>query len=206
MQNLAAHAKMVERPTLLLLHGGPGLDHATYELGLHEMSDVAQVIVYDHREQGRNGRRTADERSLGTWAEDVAQRVPQRVRPALHAVSGEHVRDGGDGPHPQALCPLERRRAPHDGPPRRSRPRSMSCAGSRRRTRPGCPMTGSEEVVASLPAASCNSSDSNTAVTECCATGRSGQGGPATVHRVLVGRAVAPLDETPIRRRSTPHG
>jgi hypothetical protein len=27
--------KMVQRPTLLLLHGGPGLDHATCKLGMH---------------------------------------------------------------------------------------------------------------------------------------------------------------------------
>jgi len=65
--------KMVERPTLLLLHGGPGLDHATYKLGLHEMSDVAQVIVYDHRGQGRSDRRTADEWNLDMWADDVVR-------------------------------------------------------------------------------------------------------------------------------------
>ena len=65
--------KMVERPTLLLLHGGPGLDHATYKLGLHELSDVAQVIVYDHRGQGRSDRRTTDEWNLDTWADDVVR-------------------------------------------------------------------------------------------------------------------------------------
>jgi pimeloyl-ACP methyl ester carboxylesterase len=65
--------KMVKRPTLLLLHGGPGLDHATYKLGLHEMSDVAQVIVYDHRGHGRSDRRSPEEWNLDTWADDVVR-------------------------------------------------------------------------------------------------------------------------------------
>ena len=63
--------KMVKRPTLLLLHGGPGLDHATYKLGMHHMSDVAQVVMYDHRGNGRSDRRTPDEWNLDTWADDV---------------------------------------------------------------------------------------------------------------------------------------
>lgn len=65
--------KMVERPTLILLHGGPGLDHATYKLGMHEMRDVAQVVMYDHRGQGRSDHRTADEWNLDTWADDVVR-------------------------------------------------------------------------------------------------------------------------------------
>ena len=65
--------KMLERPTLVLLHGGPGLDHATYKLGMHEMRDVAQVVMYDHRGQGRSDRRTPDEWTLDTWADDVVR-------------------------------------------------------------------------------------------------------------------------------------
>jgi pimeloyl-ACP methyl ester carboxylesterase len=65
--------KMVKRPTLILLHGGPGLDHATYKLGLHEMSDVAQVVVYDHRGHGRSDRRSPEEWNLDTWADDVVR-------------------------------------------------------------------------------------------------------------------------------------
>ena len=65
--------KMRKRPTLLLLHGGPGLDHATYKLGLHEVSDVAQVVVYDHRGQGRSDRRSAEEWNLDFWADDVVR-------------------------------------------------------------------------------------------------------------------------------------
>ena len=65
--------KLVERPTLLLLHGGPGLDHATYKLGMHEMRDSAQVVMYDHRGHGRSDRRTPDEWTLDTWADDVVR-------------------------------------------------------------------------------------------------------------------------------------
>ena len=54
-------AKMVQRPMLVLLHGGPGIDHGSYKLGMHKMRDVAQVVMYDHRGQGRSDRRTVDE-------------------------------------------------------------------------------------------------------------------------------------------------
>ena len=65
--------KMVPPPTLLLLLGGPGLDHATYKLGMHLMRAVAQVVMYDYRGQGRSDRRTPDERNLDTWADDVVR-------------------------------------------------------------------------------------------------------------------------------------
>ena len=65
--------KMVQRPTLLLLHGGPGMDHATYRLGMHELRDVAQVVMYDHRGQGRSDERTPDEWTLDNWADDVVR-------------------------------------------------------------------------------------------------------------------------------------
>lgn len=65
--------EMVERPTVLLLHGGPGMDHASYKLGLHELRDTAQVVMYDHRGNGRSDRRTPDEWTLDTWADDVVR-------------------------------------------------------------------------------------------------------------------------------------
>ena len=65
--------KLVQRPTLVLLHGGPGFDHATYKLGMHEMRDVAQVVMYDHRGHGRSDRGTPAEWTLDTWADDVVR-------------------------------------------------------------------------------------------------------------------------------------
>lgn len=35
---------MREKPALLLLHGGPGLDHSAFKLRFSGLSDVAQVI------------------------------------------------------------------------------------------------------------------------------------------------------------------
>ena len=37
---------MREKPTLLLLHGGPGLDHSIYKPAFSGLSDVAQVVFY----------------------------------------------------------------------------------------------------------------------------------------------------------------
>ena len=65
--------KMVERPTVLLLHGGPGMDHAGFKLGLNQLHDVAQVIMYDHRSQGRSDPRPTEEWTLDMWADDVVR-------------------------------------------------------------------------------------------------------------------------------------
>ncbi|MCU1502932.1 MAG: alpha/beta hydrolase fold, partial [Ilumatobacteraceae bacterium] len=62
------------RPTVLLLHGGPGFDHSTYK-GADAMvlDDVAQVVFYDHRGNGRSDRGTPEQWTLDTWADDVVR-------------------------------------------------------------------------------------------------------------------------------------
>ncbi|WP_209437030.1 alpha/beta fold hydrolase [Methylobacterium variabile] len=45
---------MREKPTLLLLHGGPGFDHGGFKPLFSRLSDVAQVVYYDHRGNGRS--------------------------------------------------------------------------------------------------------------------------------------------------------
>lgn len=62
-----------QRPTLVAMHGGPGLDHVGPKLALGPLRDVAQVVVYDHRGHGRSDRRTPDEWTLDTWADDVVR-------------------------------------------------------------------------------------------------------------------------------------
>jgi proline iminopeptidase len=62
---------MVERPTLLCLHGGPGFDHTMLKLWLEPLADVAQVVFLDHRGQGRSDPSTRDRWSLETWIDDV---------------------------------------------------------------------------------------------------------------------------------------
>jgi len=63
--------RMVERPTLILLHGGPGGDHSMFRPRFDELSDIAQVIYLDHRGNGRSERRTPQEWTLAQWGDDV---------------------------------------------------------------------------------------------------------------------------------------
>jgi proline iminopeptidase len=62
---------MRERPTLLLLHGGPGFDHSNYKPAFAALTDVAQVIYLDHRGQGRSERSDPSRWTLAQWADDV---------------------------------------------------------------------------------------------------------------------------------------
>jgi proline iminopeptidase len=62
---------MRERPTLVLLHGGPGFDHSSYKPAFSALTDVAQVVYLDHRGNGRSDRGTPDQWNLAQWADDV---------------------------------------------------------------------------------------------------------------------------------------
>jgi proline-specific peptidase len=63
---------MRERPTLVMLHGGPGLDHTPFKQPIFSpLKEVAQVVYYDHRGKGRSDRSSPDKWNLDTWADDV---------------------------------------------------------------------------------------------------------------------------------------
>ena len=62
---------MSERPTLLLLHGGPGFDHSLFKPAYTQLADVAQVVYLDHRGQGRSSPEDARGLNLDVWADDV---------------------------------------------------------------------------------------------------------------------------------------
>src|SRR5215472_6155785 len=62
---------MRERPTLLLLHGGPGFDHSSYKPAFSELADTAQLVYYDHRGNGRSDRSTRERWNLAQWGDDV---------------------------------------------------------------------------------------------------------------------------------------
>jgi proline iminopeptidase len=64
---------MREKPTLLLLHGGPGWDHSGYKPRFSQLADIAQVIYVDHRGHGRSDRRPREEWTLDHWADDVVR-------------------------------------------------------------------------------------------------------------------------------------
>lgn len=63
--------KMRERPTLLLLHGGPGFDHSVHKPDFSPLADIAQIIYLDHRSNGRSDRTSKDRWTLTNWADDV---------------------------------------------------------------------------------------------------------------------------------------
>jgi proline iminopeptidase len=63
--------RMREKPTLLLLHGGPGFDHSIYKPAFSALADVAQVIFLDHRGNGRSDPASEQTWTLAQWADDV---------------------------------------------------------------------------------------------------------------------------------------
>ncbi len=65
-------ATMRQRPTIVFLHGGPGMDHTLFKATrLTELSDVAQLVFYDHRGQGRSEGTDPAQWNLDQWADDV---------------------------------------------------------------------------------------------------------------------------------------
>src|SRR5438874_11636394 len=64
---------MRERPTLLLLHGGPGFDHSVMAHALEPLSDVAQLVLLDHRGQGRSDGDDSAQWNLDRWVPDIVE-------------------------------------------------------------------------------------------------------------------------------------
>ena len=62
---------MRARPTLILLHGGPGFDHSSFKPQWSQFTDIAQVVYYDHRGQGRSDRSDPETWNLRQWAADL---------------------------------------------------------------------------------------------------------------------------------------
>jgi proline iminopeptidase len=64
--------RMREVPTLLLLHGGPGADHSIFKPAYSQIAEIAQVVYFDHRGDGRSdGRDDAERWRLAQWGDDV---------------------------------------------------------------------------------------------------------------------------------------
>ena len=63
--------RMREKPTLLLLHGGPGADHSLFRLRHGRFADIAQVIYFDHRGMGRSDRNAPEHWTMAQWGKDV---------------------------------------------------------------------------------------------------------------------------------------
>ena len=63
---------MREKPTLLLLHGGPGADHSTFRPAYSSLTDIAQIVYLDHRGNGRSEDGPRETWNLAQWGDDVA--------------------------------------------------------------------------------------------------------------------------------------
>jgi pimeloyl-ACP methyl ester carboxylesterase len=68
----ARDREMVARPTLVLLHGGPGADHSFFKPEFSAMADVTQVVYLDLRGSGRSDHGDPDAWTWDQWADDVA--------------------------------------------------------------------------------------------------------------------------------------
>jgi proline iminopeptidase len=64
---------MRERPTLVLLSGGPGFDHSVFKPAYARLAEVAQVIYLDFRGHGRSDRGDPARWTIDVLAEDLRQ-------------------------------------------------------------------------------------------------------------------------------------
>src|SRR5882762_3508447 len=62
---------MREKPTLLMLHGGPGADHSIYKPDYSALAEVAQIVYLDHRGNGRSEDGPSEAWNLAQWGDDV---------------------------------------------------------------------------------------------------------------------------------------
>ena len=62
---------MRERPTIILLHGGPGFDHTPYKQLYAPLTQIAQLVYYDHRGNGRSESGSRERWTLDQWADDL---------------------------------------------------------------------------------------------------------------------------------------
>lgn len=68
---LDASAKFHQRPTLIILHGGPGFDHTYLRPWLDPVSASAQLVYVDLRGCGRSQRHSHEYYQLGIMADDI---------------------------------------------------------------------------------------------------------------------------------------
>ncbi|MDZ4868573.1 MAG: alpha/beta fold hydrolase [Alphaproteobacteria bacterium] len=64
-------SRMREKPTLIVMHGGPGFDHSGFRPDFDAFADMAQVIYIDHRGNGRSQPSDPKTWTLDRWGDDV---------------------------------------------------------------------------------------------------------------------------------------
>lgn len=71
-RSIAAGGASIDRhPTLIGLHGGPGIDGGKLRYLLPALADIAQVVVPDQRGHGLSDHGSPDQWNLAQWAADV---------------------------------------------------------------------------------------------------------------------------------------
>ena len=63
--------RMRRRPALVLLHGGPGMDHSSLKVELASLREIAQLVFIDHRGNGRSDDGPREKWNLAQWGDDV---------------------------------------------------------------------------------------------------------------------------------------
>jgi proline iminopeptidase len=64
-------ARMAQRPTAFLVHGGPGVDHSGLKARYAKLADKMQLVYFDHRGQGRSARGDPNTYTLDENVEDM---------------------------------------------------------------------------------------------------------------------------------------
>jgi len=65
--------RMREKPTLLLVHGGPGFDHSGFKPLFSPLADLVQIVYFDQRGHGRSDACPLAEVTLDVLADDIAR-------------------------------------------------------------------------------------------------------------------------------------
>lgn len=63
--------RMREKPTIVMVHGGPGGDHSVAKPYFSQLTDISQVVYYDHRGNGRSDLCDSSTWNLDQWGEDL---------------------------------------------------------------------------------------------------------------------------------------
>lgn len=66
-------AQLREKPTLLLVHGGPGYDHSSFRSFFARLRDLVHIVYFDLRSHGRSSPRPAEEWTLDVFADDIVR-------------------------------------------------------------------------------------------------------------------------------------
>lgn len=64
-------AAMRQKPTVVMVHGGPGADHTVSKPFFSQLTDIAQVVYYDHRGNGRSAGADPKDWTLAQWGDDL---------------------------------------------------------------------------------------------------------------------------------------